>query len=100
MHHRATRKLCSYAAALLCSAAASLAQPAPPEAAPLSSEGRADCAIFCDRSDALSLRTATKLADYLAEQTGGVAPPVLDGSKLSPADPHRTLIVLDGTPGQ
>lgn len=70
------------------------------EEAPLASDGgHAECAIFCDREDALSRRTADRLAAYLTEQTGAT-PPVLDDEKLTAADPHRTLIVIDGTADQ
>ncbi len=64
-------------------------------AAPLVSGGRAECAIVCDRSDALSARTADRLAAYLEEQCGAKPPIVAPGDQKS-AEPTATLIVLDG----
>ena len=44
-------------------------------------------------------RTAAKLANYFAEQTG-IKPPVLDGNKLKATDTHQTLILIDGSEEQ
>jgi hypothetical protein len=65
------------------------------EAAPLTSNGLATCAIVCDPANALSARSAARLADYLSEHAGA-KPPVLAPSQLEKVDVHDTLILIDG----
>ena len=62
---------------------------------PLVLAGEPRCAIVAVPEDALSRRTAAKLAEYLREQTGA-KPPVLSEANLA-SDTHATLIILDGT---
>jgi hypothetical protein len=67
--------------------------------AALISQGRERCAIVVTKDDALLSRTATKLAEYFQQQTGG-KPPVLSEADLLDSEPHETWIVLDGRDGQ
>ena len=69
------------------------------DTAPLVSDGQSRCAICCDPGDPLCSRTAAKLAEYLAEQTG-TKPPVLGEHELEAAAAHATLIILDGSENQ